>query len=256
MKTHFFEQLSNWYNEEPGRTIHKIEINELKEALPNLFGYYLLQIGTKIEPAVLADCPIHNQYYLGPEIDNTKQYSSIQAEFLQLPIQPESVDAVIVFHALEFCTNPFKLLQEIYNSLIPGGSVIIFCFNPHSLLGIAKLWHNKQTAPWNGKLLSPWHLRKLLNKAKFTVGDYKTFFFRPLNKNEILLKKLLFMENIGQIFWPYFGTSYMFSCKKMAFAMKMALPECQNKKFVAVGSPIARRSKIMNNPDDNEFKKN
>jgi hypothetical protein len=54
-------------------------------------------------------------------------------------------------------------------------------------------------------------MRQWLSKTGFSIGDYKSFYFRPPNNK---LKKLLFMEGIGPIFWPYCGASYMFVAQK------------------------------------------
>lgn len=241
MQQPFSQQLATWYEQEPGKTILKLELTELKAQLPQLFGYYLLQIGYKLGPEILQDCPIHNQFYLDSTLETEP---SLQTTFTRLPIKPESIDAVVLMHTLEFAENPHKLLQEIYNALIPGGSLLIFGFNPHSLMGITRLWHNKATIPWHGKFISPWHLRKLLTKTKFSVGDYKTFFFRPLLQNHNNLKKLMFLETIGQFFCSYFGASYMFCCKKTCYGVNVTMPENNAKEFIPVSTPVTRATRF------------
>jgi len=220
------EQLNEWYHHEPGAAILQIEEKELQKVLAEHFGYYLLQLGTPPNQNFLSASPIHQHIVLAP--DNAYATTSdgfIQSDFVELPIQNSSIDLAILFHTLEFVAEPQTVLQEIYNTLIPGGSAIIFCFNCHSLLGLTKLGKNKQTAPWQGKFISPWRMRSWLNKTGFTVGDYQSFFFRPPLQNKYLLQKLKFLETIGQFFWPYFGSSYMFVAKKMLVGMHLLVAE-------------------------------
>lgn len=225
-------QLNSWYEKLPGHALLKMELSGLSDVLPKLFGYNLLQLGYELNEQDLQECQIHKKFFLAREAPGTAQDNFIQGNPNNLPIQPESLDAVIIFHALEFIDNPEKTLQEAYNALIPGGAAIIFCFNPHSLMGLTCLMQNTAAVPWKGNFISPWRLGKMLRQASFAFSDYKTFYFRPFLKNEKLLKKLRFLESIGQMFWPYFGASSMFFCKKEVASMILDIPKAKNHNLV------------------------
>lgn len=186
----------------------------LAKVLPKTFGYYIAQIGGPIiDDLTLSNSNIHNHIFINPNkhhLSNNK--FAIQCKLDELPFIPGSIDTIIILHTLEFIQKPLLILKEIYDSLIDGGYIIIFSFNPYSLWGAAKaLKSSQENSIWSGNWLTPNKLRHLLYKAGFSVGDYQTFYFRPPTENTM---KMLFMEGMGQIFWPYCGASYMYAAQK------------------------------------------
>jgi SAM-dependent methyltransferase len=234
----FDKQSNSWFQGIPGKYILKMEATGLNNVLPRLFGYFFLQLGVALDQKILADLPIQQHLFLNPCPHDVHPHNFIQANYDELPFVPESLDAALVLHILEFAKHPEKILAELYNALIPGGTALIFCFNPHSMMGLAKMWHSCKEFPWNGNFISPAKMRYMLNEVGFSVGDYQTVFFRPPLNNERLLHKLLFMETLGQLFAPYFGASYFFTAKKMVVGTKIIMPELHRHKVVTVGAAI------------------
>lgn len=184
----------------------------LANVLPEIFGYYLVQIGMPSDAIdVLCNSKIHQKIIVNPKNDSTNSSAAVQCNLEELPFLPESIDAVLLFHTLEFVKKPEVILKEIYDALINGGNLIIFGFNPQSLWGIVKLFKHSKSNIWGGNWYSPKKLRHWLLKIGFSVGDYQSFYFRPPSENP---EKMLFMAGIGQMFWPYCGASYMFVVKK------------------------------------------
>jgi len=184
----------------------------LSTILPNIFGYYIAQAG---EPTgsnkVLSASNIHNHIIINPSAPLASNLLAIQCKLDELPFLPESIDAIVLFHILEFYKNPKVILRETYDALINGGYLIILGFNPRSLWGITKFLKRTKNSIWNSNWISPNKMRHWLINTGFSVGDYQTFYFRPPNENT---EKMLFMEGVGQIFWPYCGASYMFIAHK------------------------------------------
>lgn len=205
--------LTEWYKNPPGTVLLQSELVGLSTVLPQIFGYYIMQIGGPVDNnEVLKTSRIHNRIVINPTISSFSNDSlTVQCQLDELPFLSNSIDAIIMFHILEFSQNPKAILKEIYTTLMPSGYVIIFGFNPCSLWGIAPLWQKQKEIPWFGNWISPGHLRHLLDEVGFSIGDYKTFYFRPPN---IRTEQLLFLEGLGQIFWPYCGASYMFVAQK------------------------------------------
>jgi SAM-dependent methyltransferase len=207
--------LNEWYKKPIGAALLQSELAGLSEVLPKIFGYYIMQMGSQTNNSeVLAASHIHNRIIVNPDttlplIDDSL---TIQCQPDELPFLPESIDAVIMFHALEFTQKPKLILKEIYTALMFNGYAIIFGFNPYSLWGISSLWQKKsKEMPWLGNWISPGYMRRYLAKVGFSVGDYKTFYFRPPSNNP---EQLLFLERVGQFFWPCCGASYMIIAQK------------------------------------------
>ena len=85
------------------------------------------------------------------------------AEWEELPLESDSVDALIAFHCLEFSRKPHQVLREIQRVLTPQGRLIIIGYNPYSLLGAgnrlrglssSSLWH--QHRPLSENRLADW----------------------------------------------------------------------------------------------------
>ena len=91
----------------------------------------------------------------------------------ELPVASDSVDVVVLHHALDFTEQTHRLLREATRVLRPGGHMLIIGFNPASLWGLAKLLRSRNHVPWCGKFISKGRLAdwlQLLNlQLKSTV---------------------------------------------------------------------------------------
>jgi len=234
-KTSYAAAINKWYQKPVGAALLKAELAGLTTVLPQIFGYYIMQIGGPTNNnEILAASPIHNHIIANTDvitITPTNDSLVVQCQPDELPFLPENIDAMVMFHILEFAKNPKEILKEIYTTLMPNGYVIIFGFNPYSLWGISPLWKKSKEIPWRGNWISPRHMRQWLAKTGFSIGDYKTFYFRPAGNDP---EKLLFLEGIGQIFWPYWGASYMFVAQKTIVGLTPIKPPSFNKYFKAV----------------------
>ena len=78
------------------------------------------------------------------------QYSLLTSDLDAIPLMDNSVDFVLLHHALEFSRNPHQVLREITRILAPGGNIVIVGFNRWSLFGMRR-WLSFMTrtgAPW------------------------------------------------------------------------------------------------------------
>ena len=66
----------------------------------------------------------------------TDDRTPLQMLFEAMPFESESIDLVVMPHALEVSEDPHALLREVYRILIPGGRVILTGFNLMSLWGL------------------------------------------------------------------------------------------------------------------------
>ena len=166
---------------------------------------------------ILSSSPIHNKIIINPDdLPISDDILPVQCEIIDLPFLPESIDAVVMLHILEFTKNPKVILREVYDALIPGGYVIILGFNPHSLWGITKFFKRIKTDIWHGNWLNSRRLRRWLFDMGFDLENHQTFYFHPPCENA---KKIAIIEEIGQIFWPCCGASYMMLAKKTSMVV-------------------------------------
>lgn len=126
------QQLESWY-QRPARQYLLAQERKLAEKLlEQVFGYHLLQIGVTRNQPLVGDCGLNHTIYMG---STTSGQVGLVSEGDSLPLANDSVDAVLLHHALDFAPAPHQLLREVQRVLSPQGRVVIIGFNPWSLSG-------------------------------------------------------------------------------------------------------------------------
>ncbi|MCU7835635.1 MAG: class I SAM-dependent methyltransferase [gamma proteobacterium symbiont of Taylorina sp.] len=219
--------VKDWYRSHLGQELLAIEKNLLNEQLEQLFGYNLIQLGCldAFSDSLINNSRISNQFIF-ESLTSVRQINhscSLNTNLDELPVQSNSIDAVILPHTLEFEQNPHQILREVERILMAEGKVICFAFNPASLWG---LWHkywqikiqiNQQISaplPSCGHLLSQKRLKDWLQLLGFDIEYIKGYFYRPPLQNSSLLKKLDFIEKSGDIFKLIPAGAYMMVATK------------------------------------------
>jgi len=140
-------ELESWYGREHGQYLLASTSRAAETVLDTAFGYHLLQTGYSRGHALFGNSPINHRIYAaerpGPQVN-------LLAHADELPLESDSIDAVIAHHTLDFARNPHQVLREMQRVLTPQGHLLIVGFNPHSLLGFnarlrglsrQSLWH-------------------------------------------------------------------------------------------------------------------
>ncbi len=214
IEVNVYRKLQNWYDSYEGNLVYQSQYIELKDILPNCFGYHLFQLEGPKNLDWLQNSPIGHKV-LGrfeyPEL--TFEDSQIVIPYDQIPIQENSLDVIILPHSLDFYPDPSYLLKALVAPLMPEGSIIIFGFNPYSLLMIER-WFQCQSLFEKCNFLSSSNICKMLQENQCEIEQVKTFAFRPLLKNKSAMKKLRFLETLGSTCCPSLGCIYMIVARK------------------------------------------
>jgi SAM-dependent methyltransferase len=130
--------LEQWFETPLGAQLLGEQQRILERELSCMFGYHLMQLSINRRIQLFQDSRICHCFTMGAGSpgDNSQvaAYSSLDA----LPLEDESVDVTILHHVLEFSHNPHQVLREASRVTIPRGYIIIFGFNPVSLMGMIK----------------------------------------------------------------------------------------------------------------------
>ena len=195
-----------WLQHSYGRLLDSAVRAELERVLPNLFGYHLLQLGAWDGENLLSGSRIQHCVVIDTCVDMDAARCGVVAAIDALPIATDSVDVVLLPHALEFNDRPHDVLREVDRVLVPEGHVVIVVFNPLSLWGLARLWlGRRRRAPWNGRFFTATRIKDWLALLGFDVVLSRSIFFRPPLRHEPMLQRLQFMERLGARWWPMFG---------------------------------------------------
>lgn len=124
------EAIERWLASPRGRLLIHRQRRRLREILPHLFGYRLLQVGDwSIDRELLESGATLCNWVLGRP--GTAGADAI-VDGESLPVCSSCVDAVILPHSLELASSPHRLLREVDRILCDHGHVVILGFNPYA----------------------------------------------------------------------------------------------------------------------------
>lgn len=239
------QALHAWFSRYPGREIAKQETAQLGRVLPNLFGYHLLQVGRLADFDLLSMSRVLNRNIV--EIDGQHHghhYPVVQGSATALPVESDSVDVVVLPHILEFEAQPHEALRESARVIVPNGHLVICGFNPWSMLGCWRyLKRRQQAVPWRGRFLALTRLRDWLALLGFDVLSQEACFFKPPISNKRLLRRLDFLDRIGDRLPAYFSGAYMLLARKRVTTLTPIVTRWRpQRRLVSVGlvGPSAR----------------
>jgi SAM-dependent methyltransferase len=207
-----------WYASQLGRALLAAEREALDAVLPDLFGYYLVQVGLPCEDYLLGASLIRRQVVIGDTAAavGDERVACMRARPSQLPLRNDSVDVVLLPHTLDFEHAAHDVLREAERVLVPEGHLVILGFNPWSLWGLRRVftWRRRRMPPWSGSFRGSARIRDWLALLGFDVVLVRSCFFRPPMRNAGLMRRLQWLEAQGARRWPYFGGTYIIVARK------------------------------------------
>ncbi|HEY9065610.1 MAG TPA: methyltransferase domain-containing protein, partial [Burkholderiaceae bacterium] len=151
--------LSEWLKTPAGRYLLAWEQAHLDTAVADLFGFHALQLGLPeldalrmnrmphrwvatehADAAAGSASPAPARANAGASDDVPRAAVALHCDFDALPFDTNSLDLVVLPHALELARDPHLALREVDRVLRPEGRVVIVGFNPGSLWGLRQRW--------------------------------------------------------------------------------------------------------------------
>jgi len=170
-----FLPASDWLSGPAGAQLLLAEAAALREALDSVFGDDFVHIG-----------PWGAGLY--PEFARTRRHSLIADRAVvgasavmrldNLAVQSDSVDAVLLPHALEMAENPHALLREVDRILRPDGYVITLGFNPYGFWGLRHMRSRRRFPPDTRRLIPEGRLCDWLRLLNYSVQDTAWYHYR------------------------------------------------------------------------------
>ncbi|HBC56296.1 MAG TPA: methyltransferase type 11 [Gammaproteobacteria bacterium] len=209
-----YRGIENWWQTQIGQEMQMATQEELSNILPNLFGYYLLNVGCCSDLECLKSSAIKQKLKVQPDAHVDGQ-GAVRAEAHALPIASDSVDLVLLNHALGFELHPHQVLREAERVLVPEGHVVVVGFNPLSMWGFWWFLNGfRKSAPWSSNIMSQLRMKDWLKLLGFEVVQTQSCFFRPHVAQSKILARLQFMERFGKRFLPHWGGIYVIVARK------------------------------------------
>ncbi len=207
--------MHNWFNTELGNCFTAEACAHIPSLVPYGYRGVALQIGAGGQD-LLADIDCGERIYVVPpgcKLNGARVCSDWDA----LPFERRSMDLVVLFHALDFGKDPGGVLREVSEILAPEGYLVVLGLNPFGIWGICRLLKfHKNTIPWTANYFPLTRVQDWINLLGFATVGGTMYFYRPPVNNELILRRLKFMEAAGRRWWPALSGAYILVAKNKA----------------------------------------
>jgi SAM-dependent methyltransferase len=248
--------LTDWLKTPAGSYVLQWEQAHLDTAVADLFGFHALQLGLPELEALRANRMPHRwvatesgapvdtavppsdpvvEALLGEAPNKTpkaRMAIALHCDFDALPFDSNSLDLVVLPHALELARDPHLALREVERVLMPEGRVVVVGFNPNSLWGLRQhlgRWRRRIAPgslrglflPSGGEFLRYRRLRDWLRLLSFEVEDGRFGCYRPPVVSLKWLTRFAWADRVGERWWPVFGAVYFVVAVKRVRGMRL-----------------------------------
>jgi SAM-dependent methyltransferase len=233
--------LDTWLDTPPGGYLLDWEQRFVDVAVADMFGFHAVQLGLPELDALrtnrmphrwLAEDRSSRLVEAGSHGAAASNRISLRCDFDALPFDSNSLDLVILPHALELARDPHRALREVERVLMPEGRVVIIGFNPASLWGIRQqTGHARRRIglgvglptylPGDGELIAYRRLRDWLRLLSFEVETGRFGCYRPPMTSQKWLSRFDWMDAAGDRWWPVLGAVYALTAVKRVRGMRL-----------------------------------
>jgi len=131
------QALDSWFHSRNGQYLLARERQALEQVMPTPGAHRMLYLGAGSCRLLRGNFDHLHSFCLSASPYGTSGAGAV-SDFDALPLPSETVDTVLLHHALEFSQYPHDVLSEVARVLTPSGHAVIVIFNPVSLFGLAK----------------------------------------------------------------------------------------------------------------------
>ena len=223
--------MQDWFQTPPGRYLLAWEQSQFDQAVADIFGYHALQLGSSEIDGLRTNRMPHRWLALQnlAAASRTARRVALLTDFDALPFSANSLDLVLLPHALELSDDPHATLREVERVLVPEGRVVICGFNPHSLWGLrqrrARVWHSlgfgELFLPDAGEFIAYRRMRDWLRLLSFEVESGRFGAYRPAVRSEAWLERWRWLDTAGERWWPIFGAVYFLVAVKRVRGLRL-----------------------------------
>ena len=231
-----------WLDTPLGTVVAELEARVCADALADVFGFELLQVGGwGAQGELVAQARTQHRCILAPDATGP---GAVRAHFDALPVASASVEAVLLPHTLEHAAHPHGLLREVERVLVGEGTVLILGFNPLGPWGLRHLVSGRHFPPPANRLLSEGRVTDWLGLLGFEVTVARRFLFAPPWTHRLSERARDFLEARGPAIAPPLAGAYLLKARKRVRALTPIRPVWQRGPVVvgSVAEPTSRNA--------------
>lgn len=224
--------LSAWWGEPLGRALLAAESELLGEALEDVFGWELLQVGAWGGARELLACSRtrHQTIVAAPGFPCD---ADIVGRPSQLPLVSDSIDAVLLPHTLEFATDPYAIVREVDRVLVGEGNLLVLGFRPWSLWGLRARASRTGFPPSLRRILPERRVRDWLVLLGYEVVSVQHYLFRsPWGSGQSADAGALLRRGLTH---PLPASAYLLKARKRVYTLTPIRPRFRQKPAVVGG---------------------
>lgn len=165
-----------WLQSPLGEALLRQEVRVVEEALDGIFGEHCLQLGMWGDNRTFLRFTRTQRCFLIAE--NEEGTPAAVGEMHKLPVESDSIDAVLLPHTLDYSDRPHEILREVDRVLRADGHLVILGFKPAGLWGLRRLVPGAGMPPGADNLISERRLRDWLKLLDMRVRGSSSYFFR------------------------------------------------------------------------------
>ncbi len=233
------EGLNSWLHTPAGQYLLQWEQDLCDRWTADWFGYHALQLGQSQLQGLRHNRMPHRWLALPEPSD--QGLGDFCTDLCALPFADDSLDLVILPHALENSPDPHATLREVARVLVPEGRVLILGLNPNSLWGWRQMrdrarrrvWQGRLFLPQSGEFIGTRRLRDWLSLLNFESEPMQYGCYAPSVQSPQWLKRFQVMDQLGPRWWPFWGAVYAQVAIKRVHGMRLIEPVWRERKRAA-----------------------
>jgi hypothetical protein len=226
--------LAAWWGTPLGRSLLAAEAELLGEAMEDVFGWELLQIGAwGSSRELLARGRTRRQSLVATP--GFPAGADIIARPGHLPVTSDLIDAALLPHTLEFAPDPYAILREVDRVLVGEGQLLILGFQPFSLWGLRARASRSGFPPgmrrvlW-GNLVREW----LVLLGYDVVATTRYLYLSPWSRGLSAGKRTARLLHPG-LTYPLPAGAYLIKARKRVYTMTPIRPRLRERPAVIGG---------------------
>lgn len=210
-------RLEQWFDSPLGQALLEQERAAVAEALECVFGEEFLQVGAWGRPGQFLDLARTQRRALLAARGGAA--GSIRSHPSALPIQSDSIDALLLPHTLEFEAEPHQVLREAERVLRAEGCLVVVGFEPLGGWGLRSRVTAGGFPPGLDRLLSERRLADWLKLLGFDVDPARRFLYSlPLARAQSGRPRR-WAEGAGRTLWPRLSGAFVLRARKRVYSV-------------------------------------